>query len=299
MRERSTRIMRMGLGGRLTLGIGIVASFVAPPVATAGGFRLFRHRSGYLMGAADPCTHGGSREGPYYGGAVYGFGGGGNGLDPYAEYARRDFDTRRDRLLEQASRIDVSFLRRETTGTTPSRTQPVDGGWVFLREGEAVKALGKFTARIMLAPGDAQARVGFALAAAMLDDERAAAQSMRTAVRFDDAVLREFESDEALDKAMRTLIAGLQPEDGVISADARFMIASLHGLLGEQEAGLLALEGLDADDRDSATETLGAMLADTPPTPTTTTAAVAAADAVTDADADADAAPTALASKTD
>ncbi len=244
---------------RTAVALAIGAILGAAPAAEAGGFRLYRHRSGYLHGASHPCAIRAPRyDGYYYGGAGFGIGGG--GYDPYVEYAQRDFDTRRDRLLDRAAEVDVSYLHTATAMPAPARTQPLEAGWDFLRRDEAVKALGRFTARIMVAPGDAQARVGFALAAALLDDDGAAAQSMRTAVRFDPEVLNEFASDEVLDTLIRRLLDDLDPEEGAPSADARFLVASMHGLLREPEAGLTALEDIAADDRDASTEALCRML---------------------------------------
>jgi len=233
--------------------------------------RLYRHRSGYLYGQYRQFQYGL----PYAGG--YG--------DP-----RVDFDVRRDNLLRAAAQIDVDFVRDERVRPTsgrPARRAPAlhapivpttptseSGGWVHLMDGEPEKALGSFTARLMMRRGDPLALMGHGLAAAALDDTVVAARSMRDAIRIDPAVIADVQTDERMRRYLRGLIArhAEKLDDDAHRADVRFLTATVHCVLREPEeawaaldtgddappeagpAALIALRGVITANRTDATE---------------------------------------------
>ena len=136
-------------------------------------------------------------------------------------------------------------------GAPAGGTAPVGGpadevGWNLLVDGRPVKALGYFTAQILRAPTSGRARIGYALAAALFEDDGAAVHAMRQAMRVDPDSLRDFGRDVGVDARIRELLARYPaPRD----SDSMFMSAALHLLLGEREEARLVLAN-DAEDGD-------------------------------------------------
>ncbi|MHC5114591.1 MAG: tetratricopeptide repeat protein [Planctomycetota bacterium] len=210
-----------------------MAMTLAPPAAAqscgGSGFhgvyrtypnhRLSRHRSGYLY---RPMRYQRYRSpvriyDGYYGGS------GGSGCTDAIPDDRADFDFRRDRLLDRATQIDVSYVDSATTydwhNNVRPRPKPSKGnGWALLREGQGVRALGRFTARLMSAPTDAEALAGYALAATILGDDEAARRSMRKALEIDAAAVAALRQDERLSPELQ---ASVQRHEALVrGADA-------------------------------------------------------------------------------
>ncbi|MCP3902138.1 MAG: hypothetical protein GY715_00765 [Planctomycetes bacterium] len=281
-------------------GLTLVATLT--PVAPAhdgaddGGFRgvyttypnhrLSRHRSGYLY---RPLRY------QRYGSAVrydpgYGYGCGGNGYansGPPPVDDRADFDFRRDRLLDAASRIDVRYIDSATTtyeryNNTRPRSKPATGkGWALLGDGEGVRALGRFTARLLTAPTDGEALVGFALAASMIGDDEAAIRSMRSALRSDPATVVALSVNEELGSHVRKAITRYEAlAEADSGGSAQLMTAALHYLLGENDAARASLGKLDGrrvDEREARvlSTIVGPAPAKEAPTPVTSATAPA------------------------
>jgi hypothetical protein len=215
------------------------------------GSRLLRHRSGYLYGQRPYYPRNSIPYGGY--GGYYGGGGptviidGNAGCSTYAADPYQDFDCRRDRLLDAASRLDVSFVHDSPApAPAPPPVMTTDGkGWTLLREGEPVRALGSFTARLMSTPSDGNARIGFAIAASLYGDDTTAIDAMRAAVRLNPETVRGFEADAEVGLLLRPLVnrynEAAARQDG--PSDDRFMTAALHCLLREYDEARYVLEG--------------------------------------------------------
>jgi len=231
--------------------------------------RLSRHRSGYLY---RPLRY--ERYRPavrIYDG--YSYSGGGSGGGAAIPDGRADFDYRRDRLLNAATRIDVSFVDSATTydwyNDSRPRSRPTTGkGWTFLGEGQGVRALGRFTARLLSAPTDGEALVGFALAASMIGDDEAAMRSMRNALRLDPAAVLALSENEELSPHIRTAVTRFetlaQADD---AGNAQLMTAALHCLLGENDSARAALGKLDPQRVDERAVAVLVKIAGPPPAP--------------------------------
>ena len=252
--------MRMSM--RIGLTLAVLAGAVATPTAFSqlhygGGFgpgrfarpygphRLYRHRSGYLYGYDRPYSYASFPYGAY-GGGVYG--GPVTGQDAEACHVytdpRQDFDCRRDRLLRVATSVAVRVPGAPAGATAPADGPAYEVGWTHLVDGRPVKALGYFTAQILRAPTSGRARIGYALAAALFDDDGAAVHAMRQAIRIDPGSLRDFARDEGVDARIRELLARYTaPRD----PGAVFMSAALHVLLGEREEARLVLANAAED----------------------------------------------------
>jgi hypothetical protein len=124
-----------------------------------------------------------------------------------------------------------------------------DPGWGFLGEGEAIRALGRFTGQKMTRPGDALPMIGYGIGAALYGDDRAALQSLRDAMRADPGVVRRFEPSEAVVRRIRGLIDQYtaQTDETDDAQRAKLLAASLHCLLHEYDAASDILADLDED----------------------------------------------------
>jgi len=122
-----------------------------------------------------------------------------------------------------------------------------DPGWEFLGEGDAVRALGRFTGQKLTRPGDALPMIGYGIGAALYGDDWAALQSLRDALRAGPDVVRRFEASDGVADRIRELIdqytAQIDASDD--AQRAKLLAASLHCLLHEYDAARGIIADLD------------------------------------------------------
>ena len=133
------------------------------------------------------------------------------------------------------------------------------GGWARLAEGRYSQALAIFAAEASNRPKAGRPKVGYALSMAASGDLRRGAWAMRRALRVDPESMHYV----TLDAPLRTRVTQIltryrdNPGPAVRNADAAFMRASLHYLLGDTDSARTAIELAVADgDRGSGTGNL-------------------------------------------
>ena len=116
---------------------------------------------------------------------------------------------------------------------------PLEEGWAHLSSGRSEDALRFFSIQVRNEPGDAAAKVGYALAAADTDDADRAVWSMRRAFRVADTELGYLPFDERMVRLMElheSRYAYLANDSsGRTQRDAVFMVAALRYLLADDE----------------------------------------------------------------
>jgi hypothetical protein len=126
-----------------------------------------------------------------------------------------------------------------------------DPGWDLIGEGEAVKALGRFTAQKMTRPGDVLPMIGYAIAAAMYDDDRTALWTLREAMRIDPDLMHSFEASDAVADQIRGLIDAYAEQSDETNDDgvrATLLAAAMHCLLHEYDEADELIADLDASE---------------------------------------------------
>ncbi len=131
--------------------------------------------------------------------------------------------------------------------------------WSKLSDGEADAALRAFSTIAQSSPDDTLAKVGYALAAAFLEDDSTAVWAMRRAFRMDASAVHYAPIDAALQDQIRSLIGRYAYESQHVEnrRDAAFMTAALHFILHEHaEAIAAAKSAIDQGDTDDSTSRL-------------------------------------------
>jgi hypothetical protein len=154
---------------------------------------------------------------------------------------------------------------RDDADEDERRSPGLDIAWNHLREGDAVAALGRFSAIMMMRSAGTETRIGYALAAAMYGDDRTATDSLRIALQLDPDAFAAFEPDEQLRLRITKLIESHTPDDGEEPPiDDAFMLAAMQTLLHDDDAAGATLARLENDDehRDALAVTLRAIVND-------------------------------------
>lgn len=136
----------------------------------------------------------------------------------------------------------------------------VDGsGWAQLADGQYTLALSAFAAEATSQPKTGRPKVGYALSAAAAGDLRRGVWAMRRALEIDPDSLHYLTVDESLRPRIEQLITRYQTNPDLTSgiADAAFMLASLHYLLGNANSARGQADlAVAAGDRRSSTVNL-------------------------------------------
>ena len=133
------------------------------------------------------------------------------------------------------------------------------GGWARLAEGRYSQALSIFAAEARNRPSAGRPKVGYALSTAAGGDLRRGVWAMRRALGVDPEYIHYMTIDEPLRSRVAQLITRYRDNDGaaVRNAEAAFMLASLHYLLGDRDSARIAIDLAVADgDRSSSTGNL-------------------------------------------
>lgn len=131
--------------------------------------------------------------------------------------------------------------------------------WSKLSDGEADASLRAFSTIAQSSADDTLAKVGYALAAAFLEDDSTAIWAMRRAFRMDASAVHYAPIDAALQDRIRSLIGRYAYESQRVEnrRDAAFMAAALHFILHEHaEAIAAAKSAIDQGDTDDSTSRL-------------------------------------------
>ncbi len=139
--------------------------------------------------------------------------------------------------------------------------------WSKLSDGEAHAALRAFSTIAQSSPDDTLAKVGYALAAAFLEDDSTAVWAMRRAFRMDASAVHYAPIDAALQDRVRSLVGRYAYESQPVEnrRNAAFMAAALHFILGEHaEATAAAKSAIDQGDTDDSTSRLLEILDELP-----------------------------------
>ncbi len=143
------------------------------------------------------------------------------------------------------------------------------GGWARLAEGRYSQALSIFAAEASNRPNAGRPKVGYALSTAASGDLWRGVWAMRRALGVDPESIHYMTLDEPLRVRVTQLITRYRDNPGaaVRDADAAFMLASLHYLLGDTDSARTAIDQAIADgDRSSGTGNLKRLI-DTEPSP--------------------------------
>ncbi len=133
------------------------------------------------------------------------------------------------------------------------------GGWARLAEGRYSQALSIFAAQASGRPNEGRPKVGFALSAAAGGDLRRGVWAMRRAMRIDPNSMHYMTIDQPLRSRVEQLVTRYNDDAGrtVRNAEAAFMLASLHYLLGDMNSARNAVDQAVADgDPNSSTSNL-------------------------------------------
>jgi hypothetical protein len=133
------------------------------------------------------------------------------------------------------------------------------GGWARLAEGRYSQALAIFAAEASNRPNAGRPKVGYALSTAAGGDLRRGVWAMRRALRIDPESMHYMTVEEPLRSRVVQLITRYRDNPGrtVPSAEATFMLASLHYLLGNTNSARTAIDRAAAGgDRASSTGNL-------------------------------------------
>ena len=109
------------------------------------------------------------------------------------------------------------------------------GGWARLAEGRYSHALSIFTAEASSRPRDGGPKVGYAMSAAGTGDLQRGVWAMRRALRIDPDSMHYVTVDGSLRQQVEHLVTQYRhnPGNRLDDAEAAFMLASLHYLLGD------------------------------------------------------------------
>lgn len=135
--------------------------------------------------------------------------------------------------------------------------------WVMLSTGWPDESLAAFESLVDALPNDGQPLIGVAISAALMDKDIKAAAAMRQAMRIDPKSIQFVPVDQKLAAQLESL---LERYDARAKArygdtDALFMAASLHYLLGNDQAADYALHAATQfNDNDASTMNLRALL---------------------------------------
>ncbi len=149
--------------------------------------------------------------------------------------------------------------------TAPPAAAPDDTGaslghgWGQLADGRYSQALSTFSREALSDPRNGGSTVGFALSAAAMGDLARGVWAMRRAVRLDPDAMHYVTIDAALRPRLEELVTHYRGNayPAVDSAEAAFMLASLHYLLGDIDSAKSAIVLAVAEgDRDSSTANL-------------------------------------------
>jgi hypothetical protein len=129
------------------------------------------------------------------------------------------------------------------------------GGWARLAEGRYSQALAIFAAEASNRPNAGRPKVGYALSTAASGDLRRGVWAMRRALRIDPESMHYMTLDEPLRTQVTQIVTRYRDNPGpaVRNAEAAFMLASLHYLLGDTDSARTAIDLAVADgDRSSS-----------------------------------------------
>ncbi len=207
-----------------------------------GGYRQYGFRGGYYRGY---------RSGRYYGGYPYrgySYGGAYNGYS-YSQ----------PRPPSSAGTYNGETNPAPQPNSDASRESVSNGGWARLAEGQYSAALSIFAEQATSQPKSGRPKVGYALSAAASGDLRQGIWAMRRAIEIDPDSIHYMTIDESLRPRIEQLIARYQtnPDRTSGNADAAFMRASLHYLLGNAKSARSQADlAVAAGDRRSSTVNL-------------------------------------------
>ena len=145
----------------------------------------------------------------------------------------------------------------------PRLTAPrSEQAWALLGRGEARAALRDFAVLALRSMDDAEPRLGYALAAAMLGRDETAVWAMRRAVTVDSASLGDLPPGAALQQRLRRLAEGYSSRARTPGAvEALFMTGALRYLLHEEQAAAaLIAEAISQGDLEPSTRALHELL---------------------------------------
>ncbi|MEE9128374.1 MAG: hypothetical protein V3T84_00005 [Phycisphaerales bacterium] len=149
----------------------------------------------------------------------------------------------------------------DETGQRPNKLvfPNAEYAWSKLSDGEADAALRAFSTIAQSSPDDTLAKVGYALAAAFLEDDSTAVWAMRRAFRMDASAVHYAPIDAALQDQVRSLIGRYAYESQPVEnrRDAAFMTAALYFILHEHAEATAAAESvIEQGDTDGSTRHL-------------------------------------------
>ena len=123
------------------------------------------------------------------------------------------------------------------------------GGWARLAEGRYSQALAIFAAEASNRPNAGRPKVGYALSTAAGGDLRRGVWAMRRALRIDPESMHYMTLDAPLRARVTQIVTRYRDNAGpaVRNADAAFMRASLHYLLGDMDSARAAIDLAVAD----------------------------------------------------
>ncbi len=214
-----------------------------------GGYS--RHYGGY-RGSRYGGNYRGYRGGRYYGGYPY------YGYTRGGVYSGGSSPSRAPTIAGSAYNGDPEPAP-QSNGGKPLESDPgstYKGGWARLASGEYSAALSVFAAEAARHPKVGKSKVGYALSAAAAGDLRRGVWAMRRALRIDPDSMHYLIIDESLRPRIEQLITRYQtyPDRTSGNADAAFMLASLHYLLGDAGTARSQINlGVAAGDRSTST----------------------------------------------
>ncbi|MHC4909341.1 MAG: tetratricopeptide repeat protein [Planctomycetota bacterium] len=135
--------------------------------------------------------------------------------------------------------------------------------WGFLAEGLLFEARNAFGELVAWSPDYADARVGYALVLARLEQHDLAVEQMRTAVRADASALRRVPVGPSLDTQVEAVLAAYRP---VVIADesnldALFMVAAMAHILGDHTVAYFSIDtAIERGDADPAAKALRSVI---------------------------------------
>lgn len=131
-----------------------------------------------------------------------------------------------------------------SSGAPDSTTQGGNGsGWRELADGSYSQALSTFADLAEANPNKGIPKVGYALASAAGGDQDRGIWAMRRALRIDPNAIHYVAIDDRLRPRIQDLVSRYQQSMGTgRNADAAFMVASLHYLLGDTSSARSAID---------------------------------------------------------
>ncbi len=165
---------------------------------------------------------------------------------PLAKHPAADTSACRDRNPASAQPVAApngGASRNSSPGTLDR------GGWARLAEGRYSQALSIFAAEASNRPNAGRPKVGYALSTAACGDLRRGVWAMRRALRIDPKSMHYMTIEEPLRPRVVQLITRYRDSAGpaVRNAEAAFMLASLHSLLGDTDSARTAIDRAVAD----------------------------------------------------